>query len=210
MEIILPPEFQSFKKIPRLYKDMTISEKLDGSNLCIHIDESNTVYVGSHNRWLWNSKQEEIHNDNFGSARWVKEHLDEVKQLGVGWHYSEIMGLGIQRTYGLNERRVYLFNANRWCMHNEEPKLISKDQKTGIEKYQSKAPSCFHVVPVLYQGIFSESKITECLETLKTNGSVAVPGYCKPEGVCIYLHAAGQYFKLTIDNPEGKWKSKEV
>ena len=54
------PEFKGFKKIPRLSRDMIISEKIDGTNGLVYIDESNNIFAGSKNIWL------NDHEDNHG------------------------------------------------------------------------------------------------------------------------------------------------
>lgn len=196
------PEFQEFKKIPRLSRNITITEKIDGTNGVIYIDEVGIIYAGSRNRWLWCSQQDKVCNDNYGFASWVREHQEELKQLGIGFHYGEWWGQGIQRNYGLKEKRFSLFNTTRWCLYNESPKLISINPKTKEEKYQDKAPQGCHIVPVLYEGIFSEEMIGNCLMTLGEFGSKAVPGFMKPEGIVIYHQAAKQYFKKTIEHDE--------
>lgn len=40
------------------------------------------------------------------------------------------------------------------------------------------------------------------LDKLRTEGSVAVPGFMNPEGVVIYHHAGGQYYKVLLDGDE--------
>jgi len=62
------PEFRGFSKISRLSREIIITEKIDGTNGVIYIDESNNIFAGSRNRWLWGSIQDEIHNDNYGFA----------------------------------------------------------------------------------------------------------------------------------------------
>jgi len=197
------PEFQTFKKIPRLSRDITISEKLDGSNGVIYIDEKNNILAGSRNRWLWSSlENNEIEKDNFGFGGWVRDNQLELLKLGKGYHYGEIIGSGIQRNYGLKERRFYLFNTSKWCMWDEEPKLISIDPKTKVEKYQQKAPECCYIVPILYSGIFSENAILDSLALLDSLGSSAVPGFKPAEGIVIYFPSCRYYFKKTIKNDE--------
>jgi hypothetical protein len=198
------PGFRSFKKIPRLSRDITITEKINGTNLVIYIGEDYTFFVGSHNQWLWSTDPVGLHQDNYGCVQWVKANLEELKKLGPGYHYGEFWGLGVQHGYGLKEKRFSLFNTSRWCMYNEEPKLISIDPQTKIEKYQERSPQCCHIVPVLFKGIFTTEIVEHHLNELKRLGSVAVPGYMKAEGVVIFHHAAGQYFKKTIEHDEGK------
>ncbi len=190
------PIFQEFKKIPRLSRDIIITEKIDGINGVIFIDENNNIFAGSRNRWLWGSIQgEEIHNDNHGFAQWVRDNREELLKLGQGYHYGEWWGSGIQRGYGLvkGEKRFSLFNAGRWVENATSP---LRDEK------QEYCPKCCYVVPILYCGIFEQTAILVALDELAIKGSITSPGFMKPEGIIIY-HAAGkQYFKKTLENDE--------
>ena len=44
--------------------------------------------------------------------------------------------------------------------------------------------------------------IGECLETLRSGGSLAAPGFMRPEGIVIYHHASGGMFKVLFENDE--------
>jgi hypothetical protein len=55
---------------------------------------------------------------------------------------------------------------------------------------------------VLYQGLFNQTIIQDCLNDLALNGSKAAPGFSKPEGVVVYHTAAQIYFKKTIEGDE--------
>jgi hypothetical protein len=204
------PEFKEFNKIPRLSREIIITEKIDGTNGIIYIDKDNNIFAGSRKRWLWGSIQEEIHNDNYGFAKWVKDNQDELRKLGQGFHYGEWMGQGIQRNYGLKEKRFYLFNVGRWVKHpgfgyHEVPKL---------QEQQDYCPNCCYVVPVLYKGDWFMNLDNEIeyapiwkLEMLKLHGSKAISGFMKPEGIVIFHTASGYLFKKTIENdeqPKGK------
>ena len=180
-------EFRKFNKIARLSREIVVTEKIDGTNGLIAIGEDGEFQVGSRNRWITPEK------DNAGFARWAYEHKDELMTLGVGFHYGEWWGQGIQRGYGLKEKRFSLFNTSRW----------SDD---------SVRPSCCHVVPVLYTGMFDTAQIGGTLDELRVNGSVAAPGFMKPEGVVIYHTAGNVYFKKTIvgdDQPKSINQTKE-
>jgi len=189
------PEFKSFAKIARLSREIVITEKIDGTNGLIYIDEQNNIFAGSRNRWLWGSIQEEIHNDNHGFAAWVKENQKKLLQLGPGYHYGEWAGQGIQRNYGLKEKRFYLFNINKWWDRERNGEL-----KEGAT--QEYCPSCCYVIPILYKGVFNTEAIENVLNNLKKEGSVAVPGFMKPEGIVIFHKASKQLFKKTILNDE--------
>lgn len=192
------PEFQEFKKIPRLSRDMVVTEKIDGTNGLICITDSGLIFAGSRNRWLWNSSQAEVHNDNHGFAKWVKENKEELMKLGPGFHYGEWWGSGIQRGYGLEkgEKRFSLFNTGRWIDYTG----VATELKEGDTRQF--CPKCCYVVPILYQGPFCTVAIQACVNRLKRDGSVAVSGFMKPEGVVVYHVAAGKYFKKTIENDE--------
>lgn len=178
-------EFRPFAKIARLSRDMVITEKIDGTNGCVAIDDDGNIRAGSRNRWITTE------NDNFGFARWVEENKAELCKLGPGRHFGEWWGQGINRGYGLHEKRFSLFNIHKWSDNPERP-------------------SCCRVVPVLDKGIFSITSATYMLDMLIKNGSQAVPGYMKPEGIVIYHKASNQLFKKTIENdevPKGKVKN---
>jgi len=172
-------EFREFSKIARLSREMVITEKIDGTNGLIAIGENGEFQVGSRSRWITPQ------DDNHGFARWAYEHKLELMQLGVGFHYGEWWGQRIQRGYGLNFNRFSLFNTARW----------SDD---------SIRPTCCHVVPVLYSGMFDTAQIDFIMARLLNLGSVASPGFMKPEGVVIYHTAARMYFKKTFEKDEGK------
>ncbi len=206
-------DFQKFDKIPRLSRDIVITEKIDGINAQIYIctladvnnsfagdyqhQEAYTVdfiekhclsnyekhgfymFAGSRKKWLDVSSK----GDNFGFAKWVQANGEELLKLGEGRHYGEWYGLGIQRNYGLKEKRLALFNVSKW-----------EDDEVR--------PKCCDCVPVLYRGIFDTVKIQIQLDLLKNCGSRIVEGFKNPEGIIIYHKASGKLFKKTILNDE--------
>jgi hypothetical protein len=172
------PEFMEFTKIHRLSRDMIVTEKLDGTNAQVCIGEDGSVRAGSRNRWLT------LDSDNFGFARWVHAHADELRGLGPGRHFGEWWGQGIQRTYGLSEKRFSLFNVGRWAD-------------------DAVRPACCHVVPVLLRFTFDTSRVDFVLDSLKAHGSVAAPGFMQPEGVVVFHAPSGTLFKKTLDKNDG-------
>lgn len=189
--------FQGFPKIARLSREIIITEKIDGTNAQILITEDGQVLAGSRIRWI--TPQE----DNYGFAKWVEEHKQELLKLGVGRHFGEWWGGGIQRKYNLpkNEKRFSLFNVTRWTLFNTEPKRIPMIDP-NIEKYQEVLPECVGLVPVLYRGIFDTTKIEEVINDLKVNGSYASEGFMNPEGIVIFHITGNVGFKKTIEKDE--------
>lgn len=176
------PEFSEFPKMARLSRECIITEKIDGTNAQIYIDDDGDMHVGSRNKWISPA------NDNAGFARWVEENKQELFKLGPGKHFGEWWGLGIQRRYDMKEKRFSLFNVSRW-----DP--LSPTREAII-------PSCVSVVPTLYKGIFDTSQVDATLELLRAKGSYASPGFMKPEGVVVYHIASGVGFKKTLEKDE--------
>lgn len=171
--------FEEFPKIARLNRACVISEKIDGTNGQVIVTEDGQVRAGSRSRLIT------VLDDNFGFAAWVSENRDELRRLGPGRHFGEWWGSGIQRRYGLTggDKRFSLFNAERW--------------RDDVLR-----PACCHVVPVLYEGLFSTDAVKACLEDLAQNGSKASPGFMKPEGVIVWHTAARVGFKVTLERDE--------
>jgi RNA ligase-like protein len=173
---LAPPEFVSFSKMPRLRRECAITEKIDGTNGQIYNTEDGRFFVGSRNRWITPEA------DNFGFARWAYENRAELEKLGPGRHFGEWWGAGIQRRYGLQEKRFSLFNVGRWSGEDRD-----------------KLPACVSLVPLLYVGIFSDEAVNATIDDLRTNGSRAVPGFMNPEGIVVYMSASRSMHKFTLD-----------
>jgi len=190
--------FTPFPKIPRLKRNIVITEKIDGTNAQVFItsreelvdnNESQkfvavsptgefVMFAGSRNRFITPT------DDNYGFAKWVEAHADELFTLGEGQHFGEWFGLGIQRGYGLQEKRFALFNVNRW---QSGPK-----------------PVCCETVPVLYRGPFTDTAVDEAMANLDHLGS-CIPGASTntdPEGVIVWHEASRSYFKRTFEHDE--------
>lgn len=198
-----PQPFTEFPKIARLSRECVITEKIDGTNGCIFIDEAGEMLVGSRTRWITSD------DDNHGFARWAEAHKYELLKLGPGRHFGEWWGSGIQRGYGLQkgEKRFSLFNTIRWALYGEEPKRIPTADPR-IEKYQDMLPPCCGLVPVLYSGQFSTEEAAIALEFLQFYGSSAAPGFMSPEGIVMFHIAGNVGFKKTILKDE-EFKGKK-
>lgn len=179
------PAFEEFPKIARLARGCIVTEKIDGTNAQIWISEDGKeIRAGSRSRWLTPTQ------DNFGFARWVEQNAQALLALGPGRHFGEWWGSGIQRGYGLlnGEKRFSLFNVTRW----------------GDAAVR---PACCSVVPTLYAGPFTTGAVEEALALLAIRGSLASPGFMRPEGVVVYHEAARICFKRTIEKdaePKGR------
>lgn len=207
-------DFVAWPKTPRYYRDIVITEKIDGTNACAVIEEwpfgthvqgipdtacalilgpnkmgnggmpAHEYVVSAQSRTRFVKPESDTH----GFARWVRDNAyNLVHDLEAGRHYGEWWGSGINRGYGLTkgEKRFSLFNTKKW----------------GSAEF---ATPGLGVVPVLYEGDHTGSAIASALGGLMHDGSAAAPGYDNPEGVCIYHTASGQVFKVTLDGDEAK------
>lgn len=171
-------EFKAYNKIPCWSNEkIVISEKIDGSNAQIYIDDSGNIKAGSRNRWIDTS------SDNFGFAKYVEQNAEELKKIGKGRFYGEWWGQGIQRGYELTEKRFTLF------------------YRKGVDYL----PDFVRFAPILYKGEYSEQAIADTMADLKTNGSRAAPGYMNPEGIIIQFYNSDGIYKKTFELDKGKW-----
>lgn len=185
---VAEPHFEPWPKVPRLHREVTITEKIDGTNAAVIVMADGRVFAQSRKRLIYSGKS----TDNYGFAAWVDEHVDELRELGMGHHFGEWYGRGVQHGYGMEDRRFALFNTYRW----------------GDER-----PACCEIVPVLAAGHTLEAwppesglayLVDEAVEDLRVHGSRA-PGAGEKspaEGVIVYHHAANQMFKVTLENDE--------
>lgn len=168
-------QFVPFPKIARLVSECTVTEKIDGTNACVIVtDDGRQVFAQSRSRIIVPG------DDNFGFAAWVKQHAEQLQELGPGHHHGEWWGLGIQRVYGQTRKRFSLFNTARWGD-------------------ASLRPECCDVVPVLWSGDFVGAPFYEIEQNLRTHGSAAAPGFMRPEGFVVYHHRLNAYLKHPFD-----------
>jgi len=202
-------KFRSFNKLARLNREIVITEKLDGSNAQILIvpgqvgevitdpnviavsSDGSQMYAGSRNKWITPKA------DNYGFAGWCVRNYEELFKLGPGRHFGEWWGNGIQRRYGLAEKRFSLFNVARWGYVDINTRGPVVDLKTALV-----GPMCCHVVPTLWRGPMQTYSITTIADELREGGSIAAPGFMDPEGIVIYHTAANFCFKVTLKNDE--------
>ncbi len=180
-------EFEPFQKIPRLSRDIVVTEKIDGTNASIYIGEAGEFLTGSRTRWITPE------DDNFGFSKWAHDHRDDLMMLGAGHHFGEWWGSGIQRNYNQTVKRFSLFNVKRWLGAGD-------------------LPACCEVVPVLYSGPLEDHGVMKGVKSamiqLREQGSAAAPGFMKPEGIIVW-HTAGRcLFKKTLEKDE-KHKGEE-
>lgn len=169
------PEFVPYGKTARLFRDIIITEKIDGVNGLIKI-ENGEIYAGSRKQWLT------ARDHNWGFHTWVMQNKESlIRDLGEGEHHGEWYGQKIGRRYDLDHKRFALFNTVKWG------KVTFETENLGISA-------------VLYQGIFDQNKINLAIDKLRSGGSVVAPGFMKPEGICVFHTHSNTVFKVTLEN----------
>ena len=170
--------------IARLLVRSMLPEAVPGATqedvVTARVDYAKLDRAGSRTRWITPEA------DNFGFAKWVQDHAAELAKLGPGRHYGEWYGSGIQRRYGLAERRFALFNVARWSAPESRP-------------------ACCGCVPIVAEGV-GEGVVEAALARLRAEGSLAVPGFERPEGVVVWHSASGALYKVLLegdDAPKG-------
>ena len=149
------------------------------------------MLAASRNRYLF----QPAFADNYGFGAWVGAHRERLRALGPGRHYGEWWGHGIGRKYGQERRRFSLFNTARWNPAHLESVGLADLVET---------------VPVLHVGALGD--VEGVVQALHQNGSVAAPGFMKPEGVVIYHTASKSMFKRLLENddaPKGPGQKDE-
>lgn len=198
-------QFRGWGKTPRLASEVVITEKIDGTNGAIVVqrvdpnglvsldddyilgyletEQDGALIVGAQSR----NRLLTLDSDNAGFAKWVRWNAESLAiALGPGYHFGEWWGSGIQRRYGLtgDDKRFSLFDVDRY------------------EGLESDVPE-LGLVPELARGIFSEKLVSEVVVGLAAVGSVAAPGFDRPEGVIIKFKHGG-LFKFILNPEKGK------
>lgn len=176
-------EFKEWPKIPRaVLGNVIITEKIDGTNACVIIENGEIAGVQSRKRLITPE------DDNYGFARYVHDNKEMFLKLGEGRHYGEWAGLGIQKNpHALPDKRFFLFNTLRWGEYNKPPEGI-------------------YVVRVLYQGPYSHQVVDDSMNGLL---KYAEENNYKPEGCVVFFPKLEAMEKHTFEYSKGKWTGEQ-
>lgn len=176
-------EFKAWPKIPRLVNEQYyITEKIDGTNACVIIQKDCGHHTGGRVETNIGAQSRSRiivpGDDNFGFAQWVQENREDLLKLGEGYHYGEWWGQGIQRGYGLDHKRFSLF---AWWTPEEN------------------MPDCCHRIPLLTSDPVEGTEVQSVIDKLKSEGSVAAPGFMQIEGVVVTSRYYKASYKIIVD-----------
>lgn len=206
-------EFVKFPKLSRVNnQEVTITEKVDGTNACIailptemHYDDRppdpNVLWEGNHSIFdgdrvsvFAQSRKRFItpEQDNYNFAKFVQNNAPRlVEALGMGRHFGEWAGTGIQRGYAI-EKTFFLFDPWRYDQDSINDHNLANE---------STDDPYLDTVPVLWQG--KVLNLTEGIDIsigkLLTEGSHV--GYATPEGLVV--RAGAQVMWKLILEPDG-------
>lgn len=188
-------EFRPFPKIPRLNREVVITEKIDGSNACVIVSEDGDIFAQSRKRIITPEQ------DNFGFAQWVHDNAEVlIEGLGPGRHYGEWWGKGINRGYGVDEKYFSLFNVKRWL---HLPSHVGFGDSPLSEAGPLPSINVRRVPIVTKARSLADSEtIDNALSFLRETGSLAAPGFDNPEGIVLYHTQANSLFKVTLEHDE--------
>lgn len=181
-------KFLKWPKITRRNAKCTISEKANGSNGALAFKVTDASPTDGREIYVLDVQMAvqtrtrivTTQDDQTGIARWAEANRETLEmdllyvnrmlpEPGTYYHYGEFM------TRGHDEPHFYLFNTRRW---------------TGVK---FRTPT-LKVVPVLYEGDYSDEIVEKCLEDLRQNGSRIHPGL-PAEGVVVYYPSNDTMFK---------------
>lgn len=209
-------EFQKYPKTPRLFRDVVITEKIDGTNSGVQIVGAGDLLPVDY-----------AYATPHGAAGWIREKFPQFAHVEVqgvyyvlaaqsrnrmitpgddnhgfaGWAYDNAemlvrtLGPGVHfgEWWGQGIQRRYGLDYKKFSLFNVA--------RWGHLETESPSKH-LGVVPTLYEGLFNEGQIRGHLEMLKGFGSSAAPGFMNPEGVIVFHKASGKTFKYTIENDE--------
>lgn len=206
-------EFVGYSKTPRLYREVIITEKIDGTNACLLIEEdpygvvvdsdpdrTAVVVEGSRVTYLYAQSRNKFitpDKDNYGFAAWVSENAETLARiLGPGRWYGEWWGKGIQRGYGMDFKVFSLFSGEEARLLKRHGGVLDFDMVKAMDQIN------LRFVPLVKTGVLSDDLVEGSLSKLRSQGSLASYGYSNPEGIIVYHKDAGKVFKVLLENDD--------
>ena len=216
-------EFRGWPKIARLYRDCVITEKIDGTNAAVGIQE---FPFGWH---VGGTDEDGVSHDVPENARFFfgpgnpdnglglpdKEYLvyaqsrkrvitpDADNHGFARWVWDNAEGLVQALGEGLHFGEWWGSGIQRgYGLHNGEKRFSLFNTARWHDIDELSKVSGLGIVPVLYAGLFSTEAVESAKNVLRKFGSSANPGFMNPEGIVVYHTASNSMFKSTLENDE--------
>lgn len=224
-----PVEFEPWPKIARLNRNITITEKIDGTNAAVVIlkraatpetaeegqlivyDEKAALEAGDVVSFVHHDGADYVvfaqsrnkfitpKSDNHGFAGWVERNAKELVAV-----LGEGRHFGEWWGSGIQRKYGLTGSDKRFSLFN----AVRWENKAGL----SSVPG-LGVVPIIYRGPYAGDghyePVSASLQSLRDLGSMAAPGFMDPEGVVIWHEAARTSFKVTLKNDEAPKGAQE-
>ena len=215
-------EFKAYPKTPRLFREIVITEKIDGTNAAVQVlDEEaagHEIYPGLAPPVRWSDTptggwESAPAVDTPEGPRIVvaqsRNRLITSAQDNFGfarWVEENALDLAVRLGVGTHFGEWWGSGIGRGYGLRKGEKRFSLFN-VGRWTQAMLAPPTLDVVPTLYRGPFRVDIVQEEVRRLRAGGSFAAPGFDRPEGIIVYHTAAGQAFKVTLegdDAPKGR------
>lgn len=226
-----PTIFRPFSKMPRLNREVIITEKIDGTNAQIVIAHRAVVQQCFHEGTLNEVGPDYATPDHIiaqqgdyvllaGSrTRWIRpkqpgEKGDPDNYGFAAWvsqNAIELFKLGEGRHFGewfgsgINRAYGLTNGERRFALFNTgrwAPVPGRGPWLGAVDKETGFIIECCTVVPVLWQGCFDKFDVDFMLSMLREHGSFAAEGFKNPEGIVIFHTASQSCYKVTLENDE--------
>lgn len=211
-------EFQKYPKTPRLFRNVVVTEKIDGTNSGLQIvlasellpEEYALATMSGAAGWVAEKYPEYAHHTVDGihfvlAAQSRNRIITPGKSTDnhgfAGWAYDnaemliKTLGPGIHfgEWWGQGIQRRYGMDYKKFSLFNVA--------RWGHLETDSPSKH-LGVVPTLFEGRFSSPSVAVVLAELASRGSSAAPGFKDPEGVIVFHKDSGTWFKVTVENDE--------
>jgi hypothetical protein len=216
-------EFRGWPKIARLYRDVVVTEKIDGTNAAIGVQE---FPFGWH---VGGIDDDGINHEIPENAAFVlgpdddKDGLPTYEYLVyaqsrsrviapgktdnqgfAAWVYAHAQALVDTLGSGLHYGEWWGSGINRGYGLTKGKRRFSlfNTSRWSDELSLANGVDGLRVVPILYQGEFSTLAVKSVMEELRLGGSAAAPQFMQPEGCVVFHTASNVMFKATLENDE--------
>lgn len=216
-------EHKPWPKIARLFREMVITEKIDGTNAAVGIQwidferdgqpvDPSEVPSDKVLAWVDNPEVPVGAYAVYAQSRKLilTPALLEAKRDNQGfaaWVKANAAELVSALGEGLHYGEWWGSGIERGYGLLRGDKRFSLFNVTRYKDVDFSALPGVGLVPVLYEGPFDTTTVKAMVADLAATGSKAAPGFPDPEGVITFHVASNQVFKTTIENdesPKGK------
>ncbi len=227
-------QFKKWGSTPRFHKGLHITMKIDGTNGGVSVEFVDGADMSWHYSgqvpedaiwvpaWVDGEPHKELGylvraqsrkriitptNDNFGFARWVWDNAEKLANLlGMGYHYGEWYGEGIQgNPMGVAGRKWALFNTWHWA-RPENAIALKNSGIPGITHVpvlhdeQTHGPADYMTIPDIMENLNGLGRMVEGYRTHPYANKMDSYMVKDPEGIIVWHKETQQKYKILLHN----------